>query len=305
MVLVSWYWVPAVIDALRAAVHTESTFWRKALEAGVRYGPDSFVRHSPRVFGWMFGAALPDARATVRRTLRKIVGPRPASEELRDVAEVFGNFATSMTDGMLVGAGRGYHVTTRPIGDWHFLRSLAGGRGIILAAANTAGWDIAGSATANVRDEPVMVVMQREGNSEARIVHDELRRRGGIEICHVGDDARDALPVLRHLRGGGIVALKFDRTMKGMRTRNVTFLGQPWRIAEGPLKLAAVSGAPILPVFTRRLGFLEYQLINTRPLRLSRRPSETELDDVAQTMADRLQQFVRAHPTHWFRFVDE
>lgn len=295
----------AVFDALRAAVRTESTFWRKALNAGVQYGPDPWLRHSPKLFGWMFGAALPQARATVRGTLRKIHGPRPAAEELRDVADVFANFASSMTDAMLVGSDRGYYVTTRPVGDWHFLSSLAEGRGLILATANTAGWDIAGAATANVRAERVMVVMNREDNSDARDLHDQARRRAGVQVRHVGDDPLDALPVLRHLRGGGIVALKFDRTPRQMRTRAVTFLDEQWPIAEGPLRLAALSGAPLLPVFTRRLGFLEYELVNTPPLRLPRRPSDGELDEVAQTLATRLEQFVRANPTHWFRFIDE
>ena len=87
-----------------------------------------------------------------------------------------------------------------------------------------------------------------------------------------------------------------------MRTREVTFLGKPWQVPQGPLNLAAVSGAPIIPVFTRRLGFLEYELINHQAIRISRRPSGTELDQAAQTLADALEQFVRRYPTHWFRF---
>jgi KDO2-lipid IV(A) lauroyltransferase len=294
-----------VLASIRRAVRTESTFWRKALSAGVHFGPDPWLRYSPPFFGWMFGAALRGPRETVRKTLRRVLGPRPAAEELRSVAAVFATFASSMTDAMVVGSGRGYNVTTRPVGDWYFLSSLALGRGLILATANTAGWDIAGPATANVRPGQVMVVMHREDNGDARALHDALRRRAGVEVCHVGDDPLDALPVLKHLRRGGIVALKYDRTPRHMRARPVTFLGEPWRVAEGPLKLAALSGAPLLPVFTRRLGFLDYQLVNTPPLELPRRPSEQDLDGAAQVLADRLEQFVRSHPTQWFRFADD
>jgi KDO2-lipid IV(A) lauroyltransferase len=68
------------------------------------------------------------------------------------------------------------------------------------------------------------------------------------------------------------------------------------------LSLAALTGAPIVPVFTRRLGFLEYELINHPPIHLPRRPSPAELDAAAQSLAGALESFVRMHPTHWVRF---
>ena len=90
-----------------------------------------------------------------------------------------------------------------------------------------------------------------------------------------------------------------------MRSREVTFLGEPWRIPEGPLSLASLTGAPIVPVFTRRLGFLEYQAINCPPIYIPRKPTEEQLVEAAQTLTGHLEQFVRTHPTHWFRFQEE
>jgi KDO2-lipid IV(A) lauroyltransferase len=87
-----------------------------------------------------------------------------------------------------------------------------------------------------------------------------------------------------------------------MRTRAVRFLGHSWQIPEGPLSLAALTGAPILPVFTRRLGFLEYEALVHPAIRLPRRPTQDQLDGAAQRMAGDLEAYVRAHPTQWFRF---
>ena len=292
--------------ALRRALRTDSTFWRQALHTGVYYGPDPWVRYSPAAFGWLFCAALAGPRETVRNMLRRIHGPRPALEEMRDVAEVFANFAASMSEAMLVGADRGYVPTSRPIGDWHFLSSYARGRGVIIAAAQTAGWDIGGAMLSNVQAKDVLVVMEAEPNASARELHDRYRKNAGVKLVHVGSDPLASLPLLRHLRTtGGILALKFDRVFPGMRTRPVRFFGEPWRIPEGPLSLASLSGAPIVPVFTRRLGFLEYELINHPPIYLPRRPTSEQLDQAAQAMADALESFVRAHPTHWFRFREE
>jgi KDO2-lipid IV(A) lauroyltransferase len=290
---------------LRTTLRSDSEFWRKALQAGVQHGPEAWVRYSPPVFGVLFGAALPRQRRAVLRTLRRILGRRPAHEELRDVAEVFSNFASSMTDGMLLGTGRGFVATNRPVADWHFLKCLAQGRGLVIATAQTAGWDLGGPMISSLRGADVAVVMERERDPAARALHDAARQRSGVRVVHVGDDPLASLPLLRHLRQRrGVVAMKFDRIHPGMRSREVRFLGGPWLIPEGPLLLAATAGAPIIPVFTRRLGFMEYQTINTEPIELVRRPSAQQLDAAAQEMASRLERFVRAYPTQWFRFEE-
>jgi lauroyl/myristoyl acyltransferase len=282
--------------------NVHSTFWRRAMQTGIRHLPEPWLRYSPPAFGLAFAAALAPQRNVVRETLRRILGKRPAPEELRDVAAVFANFASSMTEGMLVGSERGYHAINRPKGDWHFLSALAQRRGAIIATAQTAGWDVAGSSVRSDLSVEIWVVMEREKNAEARALHDAARERAGIRLLHVGDDPLASLPLLRHLRRGGVVALKIDRSAPGKRTRPVTFLGEPWQVPEGPLRLAALTGAPLIPAFTRRLGFLEYQTINSPPINLPRRPTEAQFDAAAQRLADELERFVRAHPTQWFRF---
>ncbi len=292
---------------LRDALRTDSTFWRRALHAGVQYGPEAWVRYSPPVFGAAFAAALPGARHTVRDGLRQALGRRSTRAELEDVTAVFANFASSMTEAMLLGTGRGYRIFSRPVGAHHFWNALDRGRGVILATAQTAGWDVASVAlqrTPGHRRSPgeVWVLMEREPNAEARALHDRHRHAAGVRLCHVGDDPLESLPVLRHLRQGGVVALKFDRLGPHMRARAVELFGRPWRIPEGPLSLAALSGAAIVPNFSRRLGFLDYEHIILPPLELPRRPSEAELDTAALALARALETFVRRYPTQWFRF---
>jgi KDO2-lipid IV(A) lauroyltransferase len=296
-----------VLGLLRNTFASDSLFWRRALYAGVQHGPDAWVRYSPPVFGVAFGAALAAPRRNVQKMLRRIHGPRPAHRELKEVAEVFANFAWSMTDALLLGAGRGYHVINRPIGDWYMLSSYARGQGVIAATAQTAGWDLGAKMLDEVQPDQVLIVMEPEPNRMARELHDSARRRAGYRVLHVSaGDPLASLAALRHLTvNRGILALKFDRVVPGMRTREVTFCGEPWRIPEGPLRLAALSGAPIVPVLTRRLGFLEYQTINSPPIRVSRRPSQAELDDAAQQLAGSLEAFVKEHPAHWFRFTED
>ena len=294
-----------VVSRLRETLRYDSALWRKAVVASVTHGPEALLRYSPPLFGWAFGAALAPQRRAVLSSLRLIHGTRPALTEMRDVAAVFANFAMSMAEAMAVGTDRGYRVTRRPINDWYAQSRIALGKGVILATAQTAGWDVVGGLLHSTSHCDVMVVMEREPNATAREMHDTTRHKSGVRVVHVGEDALASLPLLRHLRGGGVLALKFDRLRPGMRTLPVTFFGRPWAVPAGPLRLASLSGAPIVPCFTRRLGFLEYQPISCEPIYVARRATEEQHREAAQKLAHALEGFVRASPTQWIRFHED
>src|SRR5262245_45483483 len=124
--------------------------WRKALVTGVSLGPDPWVRYSPPFFGWAFGAALPDKRRLVRDNLRRVLGERGALVELGDVASVFANYASCLTEALLLGSGRGYRLVSRSRGVEHYRDCAEKHAGVIVATAHTAGWEVAGPVMSGV-----------------------------------------------------------------------------------------------------------------------------------------------------------
>ena len=40
-----------------------------------------------------------------------------------------------------------------------------------------------------------------------------ILKASGVSIVHIGETALDALPLLRHVRAGGLVALQIDRAV--------------------------------------------------------------------------------------------
>jgi lauroyl/myristoyl acyltransferase len=178
--------------------------------------------------------------------------------------------------------------------------------GVIIATAHTAGWESLGALLVREHRKQVMIVMRRERDADARELQDELRRRhGGVRIVHVGDDDPLAsLPLMRHLRDGGVVALQIDRVPAGMTARTVRLFGRPAAIPEGPLRLAQLTGAPIVPVFSARTGHRRYSVYVNEPVTVPRRAEPRVVDAAAQHIADALGQFVSAHPTQWFAFHD-
>jgi phosphatidylinositol dimannoside acyltransferase len=144
--------------------------------------------------------------------------------------------------------------------------------------------------------------MQRERDERAQALQDSARDRAGIRVAHIGSSPLDALPLLAHLRKRGVVAVQIDRLPEGMRSRQVELFGEPWELPEGPLMLAAVSGAPIIPVFTRRLRHMEYEVLVGKAIFLPRKPTPEDLDEAARSTIVQMERFVRANPTQWFHF---
>jgi KDO2-lipid IV(A) lauroyltransferase len=280
----------------------DSLFWRRAINAGVTYGPDAWVRYSPPFFGLAFAAALPRHRGAVRRNLRLALGPRDPLTEAADVARVFTSYASCLTDAFIAGSDRGDPLRVRCLDEPTLAGVLAEGRGMILATAHTGGWQIAGVALQSLHTTEVLVVMRRERDRRAQALQDAARDRAGVRVAHVGEDPLESLPLLRHLRQRGVVAMQIDRLPQGMRGRKSELFGEPFSIPEGPLHLSAVSGAPIVPVFTRRLGYMEYEVHVAQPIRLPRRPSDRDLEGAARAVLSGMETFVRANPTQWFHF---
>jgi lauroyl/myristoyl acyltransferase len=221
-----------------------------------------------------------------------------------DSARTFTTYASCLTEILGAGSARGRLPSVVVHGELHALDAIADKRGIILATGHTAGWETVGPLLTRDLGLRVMIAEMAERDAAAREIQDDARRAHGLLVAHVGADPLSALPLGRHLREGGAVALQIDRLPPGQRRRPVTLFGSQGYIPEGPLKLAALTGAPLLPVFAARTGHRTYVVVAGAPVRLARDASEPAVDAAAQHLASAMEAFVRAHPTQWFHFHD-
>jgi phosphatidylinositol dimannoside acyltransferase len=279
-------------------LRSDSAFWRRALQAGVVHGPAWFVRSSPPLFGLGFALGMPAMRERVSQNLRR-AGVEPSA---RAVAEVFCQYAWSLTEAFAMGHGRGDRIRAVVEGDEAFRRAIAMKRGVVVLTAHTSGWYAAGPVLGEAWAIDVVAVMQRERDHAAAELQQNARATLGVKVVYVGDDPLSALPLLGQLRRGGVVAMQIDRAAPGQRTVAVPLLGEDVPLPEGPFALASLSGAPILTVMARRTGHLEYALEVGEPIVLPPRASAERLRQGALEVARRLEGFVRRHPTHWFDF---
>lgn len=278
----------------------DAGFWRAFARWGCTELPRWFLRTAPTPIGLGVGLAQRSARAQLLANLRLVLGERTPLEEGFDVAATLAHFGHCLAEGLAAGGDHPppFHFTLE--GKEHLVRARDNARGAVLVTAHVGSWDTAGSV-ANLQGVDLAIVMAPERDASARAISDESRARIGMKVFHVGDDPLAALPLARHVRGGGAIALQIDRVPPGMRAHPATLFGRPWAVPLGPFQLAQVTGAPILPVFTARLGYLHHLLHADPPIHVSRQ------DDVHVAIARAMlavETFIRRFPTQWFHFAE-
>jgi lauroyl/myristoyl acyltransferase len=283
----------------------EGRFWRRLARWGASRGPEWFVRVSPPIVGLVACGVAAAPRRAVLRTLRRVRGRRGPLRDAVDLGRTFATYASCLSEILGAGSARGGLPEAVVWGEQHFQDAMREGRGVIFATAHTAGWEMVGPLLSRDHAMRVMIAAEPESDGESRAIQDEARRAHGLLVAHVGNDPLSALVLARHLREGGAVALQIDRVPRGLRARRVRLFGEDARVPEGPLRLVMLTGAPLVPVFAARTGHRRYEVFAAPPIRLRRDANDDELDAAAQTMADAMQAFVRAHPTSWFHFRDE
>ncbi|SHL24830.1 KDO2-lipid IV(A) lauroyltransferase [Pseudonocardia thermophila] len=149
------------------------------------------------------------------------------------------------------------HARTRMTGPGlpALLAAIADGTPTVVALPHSGNWDAAGAwLVEQLRQsgrEPVFTTVAERLRPEAvyrRFVG--YRRQLGMEVVAAGDSTAAHRALTGRLRGGGVVCLVADRDVTGGGVP-VDLLGAPARLPAGPARLAALTGALLLPVCPR------------------------------------------------------
>lgn len=144
------------------------------------------------------------------------------------------------------------HRRTVDRGSWPLLDAAADGRPVVLAITHSGNWDAAGvwlvQTLRALGREPSFTTVT------ARLAPESLFRRFvdyrsslGFEVVAAGDDSTAYRALTRRLRGGGVVCLVSDLDISRSGV-DVTLCGEPARLPGGAARLAAMTGALLLPV---------------------------------------------------------
>jgi predicted LPLAT superfamily acyltransferase len=186
--------------------------------------------------------------------------------------------------------------------------ATAQGKGVILVGAHLGNGEVAGNLLVDRMQTPVNVVMLDAEREELKAAYGPATSRRRIAVIALSPNGLDTVVEATNcLRRGEILVLTGDRVAAGQDRERISFLGQPAALPRGPFVLAAVTGAPIIPVFAVKTGMLRYRFVGFDPIRVDA-PQRNERDTVVrramETYVAILEKMAVDHPFQWFNFFD-
>ncbi|TCP41654.1 KDO2-lipid IV(A) lauroyltransferase [Tamaricihabitans halophyticus] len=236
--------------------------------------------------------------AQLRRNLARVVpqaGPAELDELVRDGLRSYARYWREAFRLPAMDLGATFRqVHSVATGMEYVDAALEAGNGAVLALPHSGNWDISGVYLVGYSGQFTTVVERLEPESVyQRFV--AYRESLGFEVIpHDGTGGSPTRLLLKRLRQNRLVCLLSDRDLSpsGMP---VSFFGEQARMPAGPAKLAAYTGAALLPAHT---WFTEdgWGLRIHPPIRVN---AKEEVPAAMQTLADVFAADIATHPADW------
>ncbi|MGA3173323.1 MAG: lysophospholipid acyltransferase family protein [Syntrophorhabdales bacterium] len=177
--------------------------------------------------------------------------------------------------------------------------ALKGRQGVIALGFHYSNWELTGVSSFLLGREIIALARPLKGYPALNGFLNDLRGRAGLTIIPNRETARD---VVRLLNENRIVAFLGDQREKRSRAVWVDLFGQKVPTSKGVVAIAMKTGAPIVPVYARRDGFLRYTIVYNEPLPIERKgaPLDELMIRNARKVNAFLEEIVRQRPDEWF-----
>lgn len=175
---------------------------------------------------------------------------------------------------------------------------IAAGKGAILATAHMGSFEVA--AAALLQHEPkVNVLFHRDALDLFEQIRSTLRKKLGVIEVPVDKGWTVWMRLRDALARDEVVLIQCDRVMPGQKGMAVKFFEGHILLPTGPVKLALLSGAPIVPVFSVRTPRGKVRLYIDRPIFIGDMPGGLDVQQGMAALAAVLERYVRRFPDQW------
>ena len=175
-------------------------------------------------------------------------------------------------------------------------------RGVVAALPHSGNWDLAGLwfvETQRRLGHPARFTTVVERLSPESLFRRFVAYREGLgfEVLAAGDGAGVYRTLTRRLRDGGLVCLVADRDLTTAGVE-VTLFGEPARMPAGPARLAAATGALLLPAFPHFTPD-GWGVLLGDPIPVAERANRDEVAKATQALADAFTELIATAPQDW------
>ena len=188
---------------------------------------------------------------------------------------------------------------THVVGREHAVEAMTSGNGLIFAVPHSGNYDASGVfVVETLRElglEPVFTTVVERLRPESvyrRFVG--YRESLGFEVLTAGDGSAVYRGLTARLKAGGVVCLVSDRDLTATGTA-VSLFGRTARMPTGPARLAAMTGATLLPAFPSFRGD-GWGLPMGPPIPV---PDRAAVPKATQALADVFTGWIRSAPAEW------
>ena len=181
-------------------------------------------------------------------------------------------------------------------------QALAVGNGLIVWTAHVGNWEFA-SRLLEMHGCPVNVARVVE-DKPAEIMLRNLMASERLKIVDLKGGVSATLELLQALRRNEIVAMQGDRVYQ-RHSAEVPFFSQPTSFPLGPFLLSQVSGAPVMPGFVIREGWLRYRAMMGDPIPpVGAADGDAALQAALSQAVRFLEKTLTTHYDQWMNFFD-
>jgi KDO2-lipid IV(A) lauroyltransferase len=255
------------------------------------------LAHSPPALGTFYAKlidlALPRLRRVAMRNLELAYPLKTRAERNVIAGDVFRSIGR-----LLYAFARFPQINAQNISDWiryegleHFTEAKKAGRGVLFATAHLGNWELSAFAH-GLMTEPMHIVIRPLDNPRIDRLVEQRRQLSGNHLIEKWDGAR---AILRALQQNEAVGILIDQNTSLQEGAFVNFFGTPACANTAFAKIAARTGAAVIPGFALWSDQERRYVLRFYP------PVEMAGDPVEDTrrLHAVLESVIREHPGQW------
>jgi len=239
-------------------------------------------------------AFSPKVRANLRHNLGLVPRTPKGEGELGRISHrIMRNFARVVTEFLYLPKTNLENIGKLvDVGSFTRLKQLLGEDPAILVTAHVGNWELLG-AYFSLMGYPVNVLATRLRDSRLNDQLVSLRDTVGLKVI---ERSRGLKQAFRCLRRGEVLGVLIDQDTS-VDSVIVDFLGQPAKTAVGPVKLAARTGASIIPLAMLLMDDGSYHIKVREPLHIGGHSDALKCD--VEECSKAIEGFIYEKPSQW------
>lgn len=171
-------------------------------------------------------------------------------------------------------------------------------KGILAIVFHYSNWEIMGIASTLLNRDVIALARPLKRHRKLNDFLNSLRCSTGLKVI---PNEWTGKAIMRFLKENKIVALLADQREKRSKGVLVDFFGEKVSTNKGPVILAMKTGAPVIPVYLSRKGFLRYSVVCGKPIEMERKGDVENLIEVnTRKLNAFLESIIMEAPEEWF-----